>query len=118
MVYMDLEGAFDSVWRHGLLFKLTKMGICGNTLRWLESYLEDRTQSVVMHGHISDINKSDIGVPQGGVLSPILFNIMIKDIPRVNDIQLYMFADDITIACSGGYYQQNASIFVKIAEMV
>jgi len=85
VVYIDLKGAFDCVWRNGLLFKMSSVGIEGTMLSWMKNYLSGRTQSVVIHGSVSDCAPSEVGVPQGAVLSPILFNIMMQD----------------TLACSG-----------------
>lgn len=101
VVYVDLKGAFDRVWRQGLLHKAAELGITGSILRWLRSYLEDRKNSVIIHGTLSSEYKSANGVPQGGVLSPLLFNIMMNDMPRSTNVDLYVFADDITIACTG-----------------
>jgi len=101
VVYIDLKGAFDRVWRSGLLYKMSTIGIQGNFLRWVVDYLSGRKQSIVVHGAISDSASSEVGVPQGAVLSPILFNIMMQDMPLADKIQIYAFADDITLACSG-----------------
>ena len=101
VVYLDLQGAFDGVWRHGLLYKLSQLGIKGNLLRWFCSYLQDRTQAVLVHGTTSSSATTTAGVPQGAVLSPTLFNVMLSDIPLHDRIATYIFADDITIACSG-----------------
>lgn len=101
VVYIDLKGAFDRVWRHGLLYKASQMGIVGKILRWLSDYLDNRTQSVVVHGNVSSKSNSDVGVPQGGILSPLLFNLILYDIPKEDNIELYIFADDITIAFTG-----------------
>lgn len=101
IVYIDLKGAFDRVWRNGLLYKASKVGVVGEALRWLANYLCDRTQAVAVHGHISEKVISDTGVPQGGILSPLLFNIILGDIPKEDGIELYIFADDITLACTG-----------------
>lgn len=101
IVYLDLKGAFDRIWRHGLLFKASQMGIVGNCLKWILDYLENRTQSVSINGHNSRTMAADSGVPQGGILSPLLFNIMLHDIPQVEGIDLHIFADDITITCCG-----------------
>ena len=101
VVYVDLKGAFDRVWRHGLLYKAAKLGITGNILRWLSNYLEERTQSVVIHGHVSQKVNAECGVPQGAILSPILFNIMMHDIPSNENIEIFVFADDITLICTG-----------------
>ena len=101
VVYIDLKAAFDFVWRRGLLYKMSSIGVRGSILRWVRDYLSARTQSVVVHGAISDSRPSEIGVPQGGVLSPLLFNIMMQDMPLDENVHIYTFADDITLACSG-----------------
>ena len=67
----------------------------------LRDYLSGRTQSVVIHGAVSNKAASELGVPQGAVLSPLLFNVMMQDMPLDDDVQIYTFADDITLACSG-----------------
>ena len=41
----------------------------------------------------------DSGTPQGAILSPILFNIMMSDIPQQEHITVYIYADDITVTC-------------------
>jgi len=101
VVYIDLKGAFDAVWRNGLLYKMSTVGICGNLLKWVGDYLYGRRQSVVVHGVISGSAPSEVGVPQGAVLSPLLFNIMMQDMPLDDNVEIYTFADDITLACSG-----------------
>ena len=100
-VYIDLKGAFDSVWRHALLFKLALLGVKGHFLRWISSYLAERPNAVNVHGYLSRELVSLRGVPQGGVLSPLLFNVMLQDIPTSANIETYLFADDNTLACSG-----------------
>ena len=110
VVYIDLKAAFDGVWRSGLLYKMSSIGIHGNMLKWVGDYLSGRTQSVVVHGAISDSEPSEIGVPQGGVLSPLLFNIMMQDMPLDDNIHIYTFADDITLACSGPHLATVVSI--------
>ena len=101
VVYFDLKGAFDGVWREGLLYKASVLGVCGHMLRWLSSYLVKRSQSVQLHGYLSRKLDNNVGVPQGAVLSPILFNMMMADFPTDEKIETYVFADDITVACSG-----------------
>jgi len=101
VVYIDLKGAFDGVWRNGLLYKMSSLGIRGNIFSWVRNYLTGRTQSVVVHGAVSSSAPSELGVPQGAALSPLLFNIMMQDMPLDDHVQIYTFADDITLACSG-----------------
>jgi len=109
ILYIDLKGAFDKVWRQGALLKMAKLGVHGNVLSWLRSYFDQRTQSVVIHGNLSEKMNIDVGVPQGGVLSPLLFNVMLQDIPTNPNSKTYIFADDITIVCSGPDIQRLAS---------
>lgn len=115
VVYVDLKGAFDRVWRQGLIYKMSKLGISGSVLRWISSYLEDRENMVSIHGTLSTGYKTENGVPQGGVLSPLLFNIMLNDMPRSQNVKLYAFADDITIACTG---QDTTSIESHLQEYI
>ena len=106
VVYLDLQGAFDCVWNTGLLYKLSHCNIKGKLLRWLKSYLSNRTFRVIVDGQKSNESVSNIGVPQGAVLSPSLFNIMMRDFPMNNKCKTYIFADDITILTISNSPQQ------------
>ena len=61
---IDLEGAFDSVWRKGVLFKLWKIGIRGRMLHFLHSFLHNRFSRSLINNHTSDWIENDIGVPR------------------------------------------------------
>ena len=56
---------------------------------------------VFVNGEYSDVKNVEAGTPQGAVLSPILFNIMTRDIPQREGIDIHIYADDITILCCG-----------------
>lgn len=73
VVFCDISKAFDRVWHRGLLFKLSSIGIKGNLLRWLSSYLSNRTQRVVLNGQSSEWASVKAGVPQGSIIGPLLF---------------------------------------------
>ena len=96
-VSLDASAAFDRVWHDGLLYKLQSKGITGKLLQWLESYLKNRQQRVVIKGQYSEWSRVAAGVPQGSILGPLLFLIYIDDI--VNDIEanIFLFADDTSI---------------------
>lgn len=101
VIYLDLKSAFDRVWCQGLVYKLAKLGLRGKLLRWIENYLKNRKLQVRVNGQISDMTDVGAGTPQGAVCSPILFNLMLSDIPEQENIKLYIFADDITVVCTG-----------------
>ena len=101
VVYLDLKGAFDKVWHKGLLYKLSKLNIPYKLFKWIEDYLNERSFQVRINSEHSTIKEIGRGVPQGAILSPHLFNIMMADMPKENDIHIYNYADDITLSCIG-----------------
>ena len=101
VVFVDLMGAFDRVWILAVLQKLVNMGIRGRILGWLYQYLHGRTFRVFLEGKFSSKRKATSGVPQGGVLSPLLFNVLMSDLPKNEGIEYLEFADDIAIYSSG-----------------
>ena len=64
----DISKAIDKVWHKGLLSKLKTYGICGYILGWIENYLNERQQIVVIYGFLSNHETVNAGVPQGSVL--------------------------------------------------
>ena len=100
-VFLDLAGAFDAVNHTVVLFKLRKIGISGRMLGWLQSYLLDRKFAVQYNGAMSSTRPIKTGVPQGGLLSPLLFNVLMSDLPVEDGIQMSLYADDIAIFASG-----------------
>ena len=82
MVYLDFSKAFDKV-DHGILsHKVRTVGITGNIGIWLFHFLTDRSHFVRLPGSISEDHPVLSGVPQGTVLDPLLFLIMISDIDK------------------------------------
>jgi ribonuclease HI len=101
VVYIDLQSAFDKVWVDGLLYKLAIAGIGGAMARWLHAYLTSRTARVRVNGVLSDPLPLSAGVPQGAVLSPLLFNLMLMDVPQLDGVNVLLYADDITVCVRG-----------------
>ena len=79
-VMADLEGAFDTVWREGAIYKLHKAGINNNLLLVFSSFLSDRYSRNLMNSHISDWFQTTLGVPQGSILSPLIFLVYTADL--------------------------------------
>ena len=96
-VLIDLSKAFDSVNRNILLYKLFKYGIRGPTHKLLKSYLTDRKQFIQVDNTKSTIWPTDVGVPQGSIISPLLFLILINDLQNCTNMEVLNFADDTLI---------------------
>ncbi|XP_054260662.1 uncharacterized protein LOC128985296 [Macrosteles quadrilineatus] len=95
----DLSRAFDTVSHEVLLKKLSFYGLDGVVLSTLRSYLLDRTQLVTLAGASSSCRAVEHGVPQGSILGPLLFIIMMNDLD--DDGGTLLFADDTTLLSSG-----------------
>ena len=84
-----------------MLRVIKQLGVCGNLHNWIKSFLLGRTQRVMVNGHLSDAASVKSGVPQGSVLGPLLFLILISDIDKdIVDSFLSSFADDTRIGKS------------------
>ena len=82
-MYTDFSKAFDVVDIGLLLFKLEKYDVSGPLLQWLGSYLSGRSQRVKFGTAISDSIVVRSGVPQRGVLAPLMFKVYINDVPKL-----------------------------------
>ena len=90
------------LWIEGLLFKLKKLRVEGHMFKWIRSFLTSRTIQVKIGNSHSEKLTLENGTPQGSVISPLLFLLMINDIPDLNqDTRKAIFADDCAIWKSG-----------------
>ena len=85
------------MWHDGLIFKLKCNGINGNLLKFLENYLKNRRQRVVLNGTKSEWKNITAGVPQGSVLGPLLFLVYINDLTDDISCHMRLFADDSSL---------------------
>ena len=98
VVYLDFAKAFDKVDHNILLHKLKNLGIDGKTLKWIQNFLEDRVQQVVVNGTLSTPHQVISGVPQGSVLGPLLFLVLIGDIDdNILHMLIASFANDTRV---------------------
>jgi len=91
MAILDFSKAFDVVPHRRLLGNLSLYGINGPILRWIEAFLTDWVQEVVVKGFRSPEGRVLSGVPQGTVLGPLLFLLHINDLPSVITSQIKLF---------------------------
>lgn len=93
-VYFDFRKAFDSVPHKRLIHKVEGYGVSGKLLTWLQDFLNNRRQRVVVNGASSGWTDVLSGIPQGSILGPILFIIFVNDLPEVVGNVCKLFADD------------------------
>ncbi|VDI02236.1 Hypothetical predicted protein [Mytilus galloprovincialis] len=98
---INLEKTYDSVWREGLLTKLHGYGIKDKIWKWIENFLKDREARCNINKYQGQWFKTQIGLPQGSVISPLLFNIFSIDIFAKISSNKCKFADDGTIWKTG-----------------
>ena len=97
VVYLDIESAYDRVWHEGLLYKMIELGFDRQTIGWIADFLQDRVSRVRIGDIYSAAKKIEIGVPQGSALSPSIFNIMLHDLPKEENVKIIPYADDLTL---------------------
>ena len=100
-VWIDMEKAYGKVWKDGFRLQLKKRGVTGYIYQWISQYLTNRKARVYVNGTNSS-KKTPKGVPQGGVLSPILFFVFSNDIVRGMPRKVLgaIYANDLVLWCS------------------
>jgi len=106
VIYLDFAKAFDKVPHVRLLQKIKSHGIAGKILTWIEFWLKNRKQRVLVNGQFSSWEEVLSGVPQGSVLGPLLFLIFINDLDTDILSKLCKFADDTKIGRTVGTEQE------------
>ena len=100
VVYTDFEKAFDKVPHQGLISKLEAYNLNNTLLLWIQDFICNRKQRVIVNGTYSQWYRVDSGIPQGSILGPLLFLIYINDLPNVTqntDTRIFLYADDAKI---------------------
>ena len=100
-VFFDLEKAYDTAWKYGILSDLFKAGLRGHMPTFISHFLENRQFRVRVGSTLSDLYDQEMGVPQGSILSVTLFGLKINDIVKcVNPgTESSLFVDDFAACC-------------------
>ena len=99
LVLLDLSAAFDTI-DHSILLRYLKswFGLGGTVLKWFASYLGDRCHVVKIGSTLSELSKLIYGVPEGSVLSPLLFSLYTTPLSKIiclhPHIKFHFYADD------------------------
>ena len=96
-VFIDLQQAYDRVWRTGLFQKMQSLGIKSNLYSWIKSFLSDRLIQTRFNSALSSKQTQEEGLPQGSSLSCTLFLIFLNDVSDILDAEKALFADDLVI---------------------
>ncbi|UYV74540.1 hypothetical protein LAZ67_12000078 [Cordylochernes scorpioides] len=98
IVTVDISGAFDNAWHPAILQQLDKANFPAVLIKIINSYFEDRSVEF-KYTNVKCIKKINKGCPQGGIISPILWNILLNDFNlsfNESFARVIAFADDVT----------------------
>ena len=98
-VFFDLEKAYDTTWKHGILTDLFDLEFRGRLPIFIQNFLSDRHFQVKSGSTFSNSYLQENGVPQGSILSPMLFNLKINNIMKSvsNNANASLFVDDFAV---------------------
>ena len=96
-IFVDLQQAYDRVWRKGLLWKMMEIGVHGNLYKWIRNFLNNRLIQTKISNAFSSKAVLEEGLPQGSALSCTLFLLFINDLPKSFKSEKALYADDLTL---------------------
>ena len=96
-IFLDLQKAFDSVWHKGLIFRMLECGLEGKILKIISKFIKTRKVRLQVNNYVTEPRQCPLGLPQGSVLSPLLFILYTRDMLESTAGTRLQFADDCSI---------------------
>jgi hypothetical protein len=117
---LDVKGAFDRVHKTYLLKRMIQVGIAGNIVRWVDSFLSNRRAMLVIDGRTGETRAIQAGLPQGSPVSPVLFILSVSALfqwleDRHSTLQAISFVDDIGLVIECDELEEGATRVAHIA---
>lgn len=100
LILLDVEKAFDTVWHNGLVYKLLQTNIPRYLCGLIGNFLANRTFVVAVNNTLSTPKTITAGLPQGSILSPILYSIYTSDFSPPSFLKTAYYADDTALITS------------------
>jgi hypothetical protein len=99
-VFFDLENAYDTTWKYGIMRDLHEFGLRGRLPLFIQDFLSDRLFRVRVGSTYSNPYPQEMGVPQGSILSVTLFSVKINNIANIpsSEFDTTLFVDDFSIS--------------------
>ena len=98
-VFFDLEKAYDTTWKYGIMKDVHDIGLKGRLPLFLQNFLTDREFKVKVGSTLSELHNQEQGVPQGSILSVTLFSLKINNIVKTLNpgVDCSLYVDDFLI---------------------
>jgi len=120
VAFVNFQGAFDTANKEIILDQLVEFGVKGRLLKWIRDYLNNRTACVLFNAACITQTFFEMGTPEGGVLSPLLFNVLmhrllslLPDIRYADHICIHSNLQDIQLLHTFSYSSAACGLIIS-----
>ncbi|KAH7961964.1 hypothetical protein HPB52_013753 [Rhipicephalus sanguineus] len=122
VVGVDIRKAFDGVPHSTIMNKARALGLRGKMYNFIAGFLEGRSYQVDIGQDASAVRMNHVGVPQGSVISPTLFNISMHQLPRrladISGLKHAVYADDVTVWTHQGSIGEHEDVLRRALNII